>query len=422
MYFPVFNFDFFSNEIFFAFMLGAILLDFPRYTLAAVVTALRSVFVHRIDPDFQPTVSVIISTYNGSDSLLDCLKSLHCQTYQPMEVFVVDDGSSENLNAILSYAKHRHLVQKIIVHRLRCGKSASVNHAARFAKGDLLLNIDDDTHLDKNAILELVSAFKNKNTVIASGLLTIRNSEASLITSLQSIEYALAMNSGRVFLDYFGAMPCCSGAFNMMRKDFFTQTFGLNTGPGEDLEITLRARQLGFDARFVETAHASVLAPEAFFSLIGQRLRWDRDEFNIRVNQYNEFSFIHPLHRLSEYIHSLDFFVFSFLSTLLFPVYMLYLNAALGYLFWDFLFYLYLYLLPFYLIPIVLNFMNPSIRLSFYDILVLPIFPLYQGFFMKLVRLYAYCSEIILRNSIHDDYVPKRIRSALYDNQNLVKP
>jgi hypothetical protein len=66
--------------------------------------------------------------------------------------------------------------------------------------------------------------------------------------------------------------------------------------------------------------------------------------------------------------------------------------------------------------------MNPSIRLSFYDILVLPIFPLYQGFFMKLVRLYAYCSEIILRNSIHDDYVPKRILSALYDNQNLVKP
>jgi len=420
--FPSFNFDLFSNEIFFAFMFGAILLDFPRYTLAAVVTAFRSVFVNAIDPDFKPSVSVIISSYNGSGSLLDCLKAIQCQSYQPLEVIVVDDGSSENLNEILSCAKSQHLIQKAIIHRLRCGKSASVNHAARFAKGQLLLNIDDDTHLEKDAILELVSAFKNENTVIASGLITIRNAEASMITSLQSIEYALAMNSGRVFLDYFGAMPCCSGAFNMTRKDFFTQTFGLNTGPGEDLEITLRARQLGYDARFVETAHASVLAPETLPSLIGQRLRWDRDELNIRVNQYHELNFAHPLHRLSEYIHTFDFFIFSFLSTILFPVYMLYLNSMLVQSYWNFLFDLYIYLLPFYLIPIALNFMNPSIRLRFFDFLVLPIFPFYQGVLMKLVRLYAYCSEIILRESINDDYVPKRIRSALYDKQNVVKP
>ena len=105
-----------------------------------------------------------------------------------------------------------------------------------------------------------------------------------------------------------------------------------------------------------------------------------------------------------------------------FPVYMLYLNSMLVQSYWNFLFDLYIYLLPFYLIPIALNLMNPSIRLRFFDFLVLPIFPFYQGVLMKLVRLYAYCSEIILRESINDDYVPKRIRSALYDKQNVVKP
>ena len=129
-----------------------------------------------------------------------------------------------------------------------------------------------------------------------------------------------------------------------------------------------------------------------------------------------------PLHRMSEYIHTFDFFIFSFLSTILFPVYMLYLNSMLVQSYWNFLFDLYIYLLPFYLIPIALNLMNPSIRLRFFDFLVLPIFPFYQGVLMKLVRLYAYCSEIILRESINDDYVPKRIRSALYDKQNVVKP
>ena len=76
---------------------------------------------------------------------------------------------------------------------------------------------------------------------------------------------------------------------------------------------------------------------------------------------------------------------------------MLYLNSMLVQSYWNFLFDLYIYLLPFYLIPIALNLMNPSIRLRFFDFLVLPIFPFYQGVLMKLVRLYAYCSEIILR-------------------------
>lgn len=422
MTFPLFKADLFSNEVFYAFMLGAILLDFPRYTLAALVTAFRSLNYSKRDQNFHPSVSILIATYNGADSLLGCLQSIQQQSYRPVEVIVVDDGSSDATKDILDYARSKNLFDTLIVHKTRCGKSASVNHAARCAKGDLLLNIDDDTHLGKNAILELISVFKNKNTVIASGLLTIRNAKTSLITSLQSIEYALAMNSGRIFLDYFGAVACCSGAFNMIRADFFRSTFGLNTGPGEDLEITLRARQLGYDARFVETAHASILAPDTLPALIKQRLRWDRDEYNIRINQYDEFNFLHPLNRLSEYVHSLDFFIFSFLSTLFFPVYMLYLNSVFGYLYWDFLWDLYLYLLPFYLIPIVLNFMNPSIRLSFFDLLVLPIFPLYQGIIMKLVRLYAYCSEIIFRDSAHDDYVPQRIRRALYKTQKMIKP
>jgi hypothetical protein len=61
-----------------------------------------------------------------------------------------------------------------------------------------------------------------------------------------------------------------------------------------------------------------------------------------------------------------------------------------------------------------LNTLSSKCRMSFFDILVTPVFPFYQGVVMKIVRLCAFVSEIILCCSSRDDYVPLRIRQALY--------
>ena len=54
-----------------------------------------------------------------------------------------------------------------------------------------------------------------------------------------------------------------------------------NTGPGEDFELTLRIRKLGYKVRFVRGASASLEAAASFEGLVRQRLRWDRDALNI---------------------------------------------------------------------------------------------------------------------------------------------
>jgi hypothetical protein len=42
------------------------------------------------------------------------------------------------------------------------------------------------------------------------------------------------------------------------------------------------------------------------------------------------------------------------------------------------------------------------------------IFPFYQGVYMKCARFFTYSSEIIFASSRHDDFVPPRVRRALF--------
>ncbi len=45
------------------------------------------------------------------------------------------------------------------------------------------------------------------------------------------------------------------------------------------------------------------------------------------------------------------------------------------------------------------------------------IFPLYQGFYLKCARFFSYSAEIIFAASRHDDFVPPRIRRALFQDR-----
>jgi hypothetical protein len=42
------------------------------------------------------------------------------------------------------------------------------------------------------------------------------------------------------------------------------------------------------------------------------------------------------------------------------------------------------------------------------------IFPFYQGVYLKCARFFSYSSEIIFASSQHDDFVPPRVRRAVF--------
>ena len=98
-----------------------------------------------------PTISVVIPTYNSATTLVRALESVFSQTYKPIEVIVVDDGSTDDTKKIVeSYMSNGSIVY-IYQQNAGCGRAR--NNGIDLAQGKYiaLLDADDFWHAEKLA-------------------------------------------------------------------------------------------------------------------------------------------------------------------------------------------------------------------------------------------------------------------------------
>ena len=89
--------------------------------------------------DEQPLVSVIIPVYNGARFLRAALESVFAQTYRPLEVIVVDDGSADDSGVIAqNFPEVRYVRQQ------NEGVAAARNNGIEIARGEFLAFLDQD--------------------------------------------------------------------------------------------------------------------------------------------------------------------------------------------------------------------------------------------------------------------------------------
>jgi GT2 family glycosyltransferase len=98
-------------------------------------------------------VSVLITTHNSAKFLARCLDSIHSQTYQPIEVVIVDNASADETRAILQQTTGL----KIFYNDRNTGFAAAQNQAARAARGTWLLSLNPDATLSSTFVAELIT-------------------------------------------------------------------------------------------------------------------------------------------------------------------------------------------------------------------------------------------------------------------------
>ena len=220
---------------------SVLIFDMPRYTLSLLSLALFGARRRGSGrSSIRASVSVIIPTFNGGTGLDRSIVSLQRQSLRPVEIIIVDDGSTDKTRFFAERARAQGLADTVICHGTRCGRSAAINAGARFATGDLILTVDADTVFEPTAIARLAAVFADPRVGGASCNIAIRNARNSIWTGLQSVEYLMSITAGRSVLDAAGAIACLSGACSMYRREVFLRQGGLDVGPGEDLEYTLR--------------------------------------------------------------------------------------------------------------------------------------------------------------------------------------
>ncbi len=83
-----------------------------------------------------PTLSVIVPNYNHAKLLPRCLDGILTQSFQPMEVIVIDDGSTDNSREVIENYAKRYPVIKTFPNDKNRGVSYTLNRGLALAKGD----------------------------------------------------------------------------------------------------------------------------------------------------------------------------------------------------------------------------------------------------------------------------------------------
>ena len=104
-------------------------------------------------------ISVIVPHFRGENYLRDCLESLRVQEYPELEVFIVKDGSADDVEKIAG--EYGELDIKILTTNAKQGKpkgvAAARNVGLKSAKGDFVFFLDSDDYLSDGALDALIA-------------------------------------------------------------------------------------------------------------------------------------------------------------------------------------------------------------------------------------------------------------------------
>jgi hypothetical protein len=110
----------------------------------------------------RPLVSVLVPLYNHAGTVAETLDSLTRSTMRAWEVVVVDDGSSDDGDAVVREWIERHpdLRTCLLRHEVNRGPSAARNTAAKRGRGELLLMLDSDNLIRPFGMERLAAALQ----------------------------------------------------------------------------------------------------------------------------------------------------------------------------------------------------------------------------------------------------------------------
>lgn len=264
-----------------------IVFDFMRSIGKCLILLLHSLY-RRIKPgcyatrNFSPKISLIIPAHNEEKIIVRAIEAALEADYDNKEVIVVDDGSSDRTYELAySYAK-RGLIKLFRRDFASGSKAGALNFGLLFATGDIIVTVDADTLIERDALKEIVKPLSDPRVSAVSGNVMVLQGEHganNLLVKLQAYEYLVSLELGRRFNALINTLLIISGAFGSFWKEHVVSLGQYDSDTiTEDFDITLKVRKLGKRLAFADKAVSWTFTPETWRDWRRQRTRWSRGQ------------------------------------------------------------------------------------------------------------------------------------------------
>ena len=268
-------------------VLSAWLADALRTLLwaAAALGILRTVFVLVLAPiqrwrsrrwrapwQISQRVGVIVPAYNEQAGIAATVRTILASDH-PVEVIVVDDGSTDRTAAIVDALRRRHPHVRLI-RQPNAGKAAALNNGLAAARSELIVVVDGDTILEPDAVSRMVAHLTDPSVGAVSGNVKVGN-RRKMLGRWQHIEYVIGFNLDRRVYEMLGCTPTIPGALGAFRRSAVLAVGGVSDDTlAEDTDLTMALERDGWRMAYEENAISWTEAPATTGQLWKQRYRW----------------------------------------------------------------------------------------------------------------------------------------------------
>ena len=150
------------------------------------------------------SVTVIVPIYNVEKYIDKCIESLLSQTYNNIEIILVDDGSTdESGNIADQYAESYNNI--LVIHKENGGLSSARNAGIKIAKGQWIAFVDSDDYVRKDYVSKLLEIATNSDADVA-----VCNKEPVGFKKKKSFEWPSTVLSGREAIEERFYLQCSS--------------------------------------------------------------------------------------------------------------------------------------------------------------------------------------------------------------------
>ena len=190
----------------------------------------------------QDFISIIVPVYNAGQYIIPCLESLLSQTYQNIEIILVDDGSTDDsLHICQEYAAQNPCVR--VLHQENGGVSAARNAGLAYAQGEFVAFIDADDYVKPDYLAVLLEALKQHDAdMVCCNFIEILNGETVHINTEKVVRERLVTDKKELLTDFLSrqeAYGTCVWS-KLIRRELAAKEAFKKIKFGEDAEYMMR--------------------------------------------------------------------------------------------------------------------------------------------------------------------------------------